>query len=60
MTEKEKMLAGLLYDPCINLLAKERLYEQDICFELNQLLYSKSALMTFFYVNYFKLKQLTI
>ena len=37
MTEKEKMLAGLLYDPCINLLAKERLYAQDICFQLNQL-----------------------
>lgn len=37
MTEKEKMLAGLLYDPCINLLANERLYAQDICFQLNQL-----------------------
>lgn len=41
MTEKEKMLAGLLYDPCINLLANERLYAQDIRFELNQLLHNK-------------------
>ncbi|MCX8617933.1 sugar O-acetyltransferase [Gilliamella sp. B2923] len=37
MTEKEKMLAGLLYDPCINLLDKERLYAQDLCFQINQL-----------------------
>lgn len=50
------MIARLLYDPCINLLANERFYAQDICFQLNQLLYSKSTLMTSFYVNYFKLK----
>ncbi|MBI0095915.1 hypothetical protein H3T96_10885 [Gilliamella sp. W8136] len=31
----------MLYDPCINLLANERLYAQDICFELNQLLHNK-------------------
>ena len=37
MTEKEKMLTGLLYNPCINELETERLYAQDLCFELNQL-----------------------
>ncbi len=37
MTEKEKMLIGLLYNPCINELETERLYAQDLCFELNQL-----------------------
>lgn len=37
MTEKEKMLAGLLYDPDIHLLANDRLYAQDLCFQLNQL-----------------------
>ncbi|MCX8574378.1 sugar O-acetyltransferase [Gilliamella sp. B2717] len=37
MTEKEKMLAGLLYDPGIHLLANDRLYAQDLCFQINQL-----------------------
>lgn len=37
MTEKEKMLTGLLYNPCINELEKERIYAQDLCFQLNQL-----------------------
>ena len=35
MTEKQKMLTGLLYDPSIDELEKERLYAQDICFKLN-------------------------
>ena len=37
MTEKQKMLTGLLYDPSIDELENERLYAQDICFQLNQL-----------------------
>ena len=37
MTEKEKMLSGLLYNPGINELESERLYAQDLCFALNQL-----------------------
>ena len=38
MIEKEKMLTGLLYDPCTDTsLANERLYAQDLCFQLNQL-----------------------
>ena len=37
MTEKQKMLTGLLYDPSIDELENERLYAQNICFQLNQL-----------------------
>lgn len=38
MIEKEKMLAGLLYDPGRDsLLANERLHALDLCFQLNHL-----------------------
>lgn len=38
MTEKEKMSAGLLYDANYDAtLLNERLYAQDLCFQLNQL-----------------------
>lgn len=38
MTEKEKMLAGLLYDANYNeSLMEERLKCKDLCYEFNQL-----------------------
>ena len=38
MTEKEKMLAGLLYDANYNeALMEERLKCKDLCYEFNQL-----------------------
>lgn len=41
MTEKEKMLAGILYDANDPVLVKERMRSKDLCFQYNQIIPSE-------------------